>query len=527
MRVNKPVTDREEPVRDDDRLISTTDLKGVIQSANEAFCRVAGFDENELRRKAHNIVRHPDMPEGVYQNFWDTLKSGRPWMGVIKNRCKNGDYYWVNGYVSPVYHQGEHVGYQSVRSRATPAQKVRAERLYARMRKGAPAVPWWARVGTRGRLAAMAIASALAGALAGGVAASRGAAVGSLAVAVVAVFAWGLAWFATRRLARASELAREVFDNPVGEYTYGGGHDVAAQVELALAMQRSQLDAMQTRMNDLSMPLQESAQATESAASEARSALDGQRGETEQVATAMNEMSATVQEVSRNTADAASSASAAVDEAGSGRAVIEKTGSAMSRLADEVEEAAGVVEQLKTDTEAIRKVLDVIQGISEQTNLLALNAAIEAARAGDTGRGFAVVAEEVRALSKRVSDSTGEIAEMIERLEGGVGQAATVMARSRDSATNVAQGAEEAQDAIRRTEERVREISDMNTRIASAAEQQSATAEEVNRSILGVNDGFATTDQAAQATSEASARLLTLVDEMRGLIRQFAVLGRS
>src|SRR5699024_4389460 len=143
MRVNKPVTNREEPVHADERLISTTNLKGVIQSANTAFCRVAGFSEDELRRKAHNIVRHPDMPEALYQNLWDSLKAGRQGMGLLKNRCKNGDYYWVNSYVSPVFESGQQVGYQSVRSPMSAEQKERATRLYQRMQRGRAVVPWW------------------------------------------------------------------------------------------------------------------------------------------------------------------------------------------------------------------------------------------------------------------------------------------------------------------------------------------------------------------------------------------------
>lgn len=136
MRVNLPVTDREQPVPFDTRLISTTNLKGVIESANAAFVQISGFSAAELRGQAHNIVRHPDMPEAVYQNFWDTLKSGKPWMGIVKNRCKNGDYYWVNAYVAPVFAQSKQVGYQSVRIGATEEQKARAEKLYASIRRG-------------------------------------------------------------------------------------------------------------------------------------------------------------------------------------------------------------------------------------------------------------------------------------------------------------------------------------------------------------------------------------------------------
>src|SRR5699024_5968829 len=105
----------------------------------------------ELKRKAHNIVRHPEMPEALYQNLWDNLKAGRQWMGLLKNRCKNGDYYWVNSYVSPVFENGRQVGYQSVRSQMTAEQKARATRLYQRMQRGAPALAWWSRPGPTAR----------------------------------------------------------------------------------------------------------------------------------------------------------------------------------------------------------------------------------------------------------------------------------------------------------------------------------------------------------------------------------------
>ncbi|MGM0434366.1 MAG: PAS domain-containing protein [Pseudomonadota bacterium] len=147
MRTNLPVTGQEETFGADERLISTTNLRGVIQNANETFIRVSGFSQKELEDQPHNVVRHPDMPEAVYENFWSTLKAGRPWMGVVKNRCKNGDHYWVSAYVSPVYQNGEKVGFQSVRTNATPEQKERASSLYRRMKKTSRVVSLWHRTG--------------------------------------------------------------------------------------------------------------------------------------------------------------------------------------------------------------------------------------------------------------------------------------------------------------------------------------------------------------------------------------------
>ena len=116
MRKNLPVTGREFLYDQDARLISTTDRAGVITHVNDAFCHVSGYDRDELLGQPHNIIRHPDMPEAVFQDFWATLKAGRPWMGVVKNRCKSGDHYWVSAYVAPIYEGDAIVGYQSVRT---------------------------------------------------------------------------------------------------------------------------------------------------------------------------------------------------------------------------------------------------------------------------------------------------------------------------------------------------------------------------------------------------------------------------
>lgn len=145
--------------------------------------------------------------------------------------------------------------------------------------------------------------------------------------------------------------------------------------------------------------------------------------ETDQVATAMNEMTATVHEVAQNAQLAADSASQANAEVGTGQSVVNDSISAISKLVQQVEQAADVIHELENDSIEIGSVLDVIRSIAEQTNLLALNAAIEAARAGEQGRGFAVVADEVRVLAQRTQTSTQEIQTMIEKLQAGAQQA--------------------------------------------------------------------------------------------------------
>jgi len=518
MRVNLPVTGREAPVGADERLISTTNLKGVITSANDAFCRVSGFSHDELVGKAHNLVRHPDMPEAVYQDFWDTLKAGRPWMGVVKNRCKNGDHYWVSAFVSPVFSAGEQVGYQSVRRQALPEEKARAERLYARMRRGR-GVPG-------GRLAGL--LPWAGGLAAGGLGLGAGAALaaaqpllGAAGIVLAAAAALAPPALQARRLAALERRARAVFDNPVGALAYGGGLDAPARAELALSMESARIDALQTRLSSLMDVLAAEARSAGDGAAANREAVDSQRDDIDQVATAMNEMSATVQEVARSGGEASAAAGQAASEAQSGHGVVTSAGRAMGELAAEVHEAAGAMARVDEDTRAIARVLEVIGGIAQQTNLLALNAAIEAARAGESGRGFAVVAEEVRALALRVSEATGEIGQTIERLTSGSRAATGVMERGERSARSVAEEVSQAVAAFEAVQAAVGRIHDMNAHIATAAEEQSATAEEINRNVQRVNGAVVTTAEQAEASAAAAGRLVGMVDELRGLLRQF------
>ena len=146
MRKNLPVTDTERTFGEETKLISATDLRGKIRYCNDAFVDVSGFSRDELIGQPHNIVRHPDMPSEVYEIMWSHLKAGKPWMGLVKNRCKNGDYYWVSAYITPITENGEVVGYESVRSCPSKAQKTRAGTVYRRINGGKKPGGLWKRV---------------------------------------------------------------------------------------------------------------------------------------------------------------------------------------------------------------------------------------------------------------------------------------------------------------------------------------------------------------------------------------------
>ena len=106
MRTNLPVTGIEYPLQDGQSIVSKTDTKGRITYVNPTFVEVSGFAEEELIGKAHNIVRHPDMPPEAFADLWRTLQAGEPWTGLVKNRRKNGDFYWVVANVVPIKEAG-------------------------------------------------------------------------------------------------------------------------------------------------------------------------------------------------------------------------------------------------------------------------------------------------------------------------------------------------------------------------------------------------------------------------------------
>ena len=136
MKVNMPVTDNEVNMKESSILVSKTNLKGIITYCNTDFITISGYKENELIGKNHNMVRHPDMPAAAFEDLWNTVKAGKTWTGLVKNRCKNGDFYWVKANVTPLLENGSVTGYMSVRTRPAGDEINTAEKHYADINAG-------------------------------------------------------------------------------------------------------------------------------------------------------------------------------------------------------------------------------------------------------------------------------------------------------------------------------------------------------------------------------------------------------
>jgi methyl-accepting chemotaxis protein len=347
--------------------------------------------------------------------------------------------------------------------------------------------------------------------------------IGGIALLIGLMISWGTGLSISRPIQNAVQAMRDIAKGE-GDLTRRldtSGADEVTQLSAAFNEFSEKIRQTVSQVAGVTVQLGTAAEELAVITRETADGVRQQEEETSQVATAMNEMTATVQEVARNAADAASSANTALQETESGKLVVNSTINSISGLADEINRAAEVINNLETQSENIGSVLDVIRGIAEQTNLLALNAAIEAARAGEQGRGFAVVADEVRTLASRTQKSTEEIQHMIEQLQSGSRQAVKVMHHSNEQAQETVSQASKAGQSLEDISQVVVAINDMNMQIANAAEEQGLVSEEVNRNVININDAVQKSSLGAGQTSEASDSLARLAAELQQLVQQF------
>ena len=358
MKKNFPVTGREVSYPAHYNILSTTDPKGVIRYINPDFIEVSGFVAEELLGKSHNVVRHPDMPPEAFEDLWKTLKSKKSWMGIVKNRCKNGDHYWVDAYVTPVTENGDVVEYQSVRTKPDADVVKRAEALYRRISNGKmPRVLTGRGLSFRTKLICINIVSLAPLALAA-LGSSWSWLLAGLAGSVL--LGAGLTRLATRRFKRVVDQARRVFDNKLALYVYTGSTDELGQLELALKARQSELRAVIGRIDDTSDQLNAAARESAEMAKSTSDDVLRQRGEVEQVATAINEMSATVQEVARSTSEAAVSAQSGMDLTSQGKNIVDQLVASINDLAAQGQQVTEAVRGVERQSANISTVLDVI-----------------------------------------------------------------------------------------------------------------------------------------------------------------------
>ncbi|MDD2728055.1 methyl-accepting chemotaxis protein [Malikia sp.] len=500
MRLNTPITRHEFDYDPHTTLMSVTDTQGRILYANEAFVQISGFDHEEILGQPHNLVRHPDMPQEAFADMWRTIKAGRSWTALVKNRRKNGDHYWVRANATPMVRDGQITGYMSVRTKPSRQEVEATERLYQACREGRLGrrrfhqglivrTGWLAglsllqrlSVGARIHLgiAFLCLASLIAASLQGLAAGWLGLMAGVTLLAAVLADTW-LQVQITRPLRQIQQQAQTVAAGSPGPNIQLDRVDelgmLLRSVNQAGLNLRSLVDDVNMQVRGLHAAGQQIEHSSHDLSARTEQSVAG----LEQTASSMEQLTAAVRQNAGTAQQASQLGQGASEAALQGGEVVSQ-----------------VVETMQTishSSSQIAEIIGVIDGIAFQTNILALNAAVEAARAGEQGRGFAVVASEVRRLAQRSALSAKEIKQLIDASVHSVRTGSALV--------------EQAGHSMKGIVRQVRHVTQLIDEISLASQEQAQGVRQVDSAVVQLNQ---VTQQNASMVdvSVAAARSLT------------------
>ena len=515
MRSNLPVTLQEYDYPSNEMLVSTTDTRGHITHCNSAFVQVSGFAYDELVGQPHNMIRHPDMPPEAFKDMWSTIGHGRPWTGLVKNRRKDGSFYWVQANVTPVMDGSKPRGYMSVRTKPSRQQVQEAEALYARMRSERAANrPTFALragvvqpLGWRGALGGLARIGitqryllVLAALVSVGLLPQLLGIHGAMGTLLQVGLQWACAivmvlWFkrhVSDVVADAERFASDLSGCNLNtsialNYPAPLGSLVRCLWQIQINM-RAVIGDVHTEIHGFTRVAAEIA----SGSMDLSERTESQASSLQQTAASMEQLSGTVQHTAETALQVAQQSDQSTHVATRGGEAVHQVGVAMQNI--------------DKSSKKVQEIIGVIESIAFQTNILALNAAVEAARAGEQGRGFAVVATEVRALAQRSATAAREIRTLIA-----------------ESAQQITAGSQQMQDAGRTIDEvvaSVKEVGALIRQITHATVEQSGGIAQVNEAV---NQLDAVTQQNAALVEESAASAEGLSGSSLALARSVQV----
>ncbi|HWK52714.1 MAG TPA: methyl-accepting chemotaxis protein [Steroidobacter sp.] len=519
MTVSDRVSDVEYVLPDGEVIITHTDPSSRITYANPAFLTSSEYSLEECLGQPQNLIRHPDMPKEAFADLWRTIRAGKSWTGLVKNRRKHGGFYWVRANVTPMIDnkRGEIVGYMSVRVKPTRSEIQQAERAYAAIREN--------RAGSlrvrEGRIFDTSLAGRLKRALNPSLRIGTWAIIGSLSallftMGVISAATVGFGWMANLSfLGSAIALANMIYvqanvvqpllrlHRATFELLSGNTHaripvdGVSCVVSVA-----ETLEQVRVKMDGVLKDNMAAAARVQSGVVQvvdSNTELSNRTGEhaasLEETAASLEQLTATVTRNRDSAHEAASLAAQSSDVTTRGREVVGQLFSTMNEISG--------------SSTRIGEIVGIIDGIAFQTNLLALNAAVEAARAGDQGRGFAVVAQEVRSLAQRSAAAAKEVKDLIE---------ASVQTVSRG--TDLANQAEQAMSKV---VDSVQHVTNVIREIETATLEQAAGIEQINKAVTEMDNITQQDAHMAQQLIETAQTLREQSTQMFAAISAFSL----
>jgi aerotaxis receptor len=509
MQMNLPVTQQEHDWDGSEMIVSSTDTRGYITHCNQTFIDVSGYSFDELMGANHNLLRHPDVPAIAFKDLWRTIGRGKTWSGVVKNRRKNGDHYWVVANVTPLMRDGKPIGYLSVRTKPTRAQIEAASGLYAAVNsvqdpgtlpvylsggeliaKGLAGIPGrLARANLSQRLGAGMVAVALVSPLPF-LLDLQGFALLGAQLGLVGGGCAALWWWFHRAFSQAVDAASTFADAlaSCNLTTQAPSGFVPPFNALLRSLFQIQIN-LQAVVGDVRSQIDHFSQTSSEIAEGATNLSD----RTESQASSLEETAASLGELSDAVREAASTVER-IDQQS------KQSNAAASASAQAVQRVDNAMQAIAQSSQRMTDIISTIEGIAFQTNLLALNAAVEAARAGEQGRGFAVVATEVRALAGRSASAAREIRALIAQSGQQITEGTQQMHSAGETVHHVARSVQEVgtliaqfdhathtqAQGIAQINEAVRHVDDMTQQNAALAEQSAAAAAGLKSGAVGL-----------------------------------------